>query len=152
MENEMRNPYLGAIYTTKVLGTLLTNWPSKTYLHCSEITGIAFDEDLLFDSFSSETFPHEWKVCSDLITWLEKEGLIRTEGPRGSIFNFGATEITMAAMTAINQVPDPLSSDSQRTLKDTLKDIAKDGSGKLADKIMDKAFFAFITMLEKSVG
>ncbi|EEY49404.1 hypothetical protein VIG_000613 [Vibrio cholerae INDRE 91/1] len=37
-------------------------------------------------------------------------------------------------------------------MKDTLKDIAKSGSGKLADKIMDKAFFAFVTMLEKSAG
>ncbi|ELA8121977.1 hypothetical protein ACE34V_002461 [Vibrio alginolyticus] len=152
MESKMRNPELGAIYTTKILGELLENWPSKTYLHCSAITGIEFDEDSVFDSFEPQSFPKEWKVCSDLVIWLQKEGFIRTEGPRGSVFNFGATEITMAAMTAINQVPDPINPDSRRTLKDTLTDIAKDGSGKLADKIMDKAFFAFVTMLEKSVG
>ncbi|APF69721.1 hypothetical protein ASZ88_03381 [Vibrio cholerae] len=76
-------------------------------------------------------------------------------GPKvlvGVLSVFFSVEITMSAMTALNQVPDPLDPESTRTLKDTLKDIAKSGSGKLADKIMDKAFFAFVTMLEKSAG
>jgi hypothetical protein len=152
MHSEISNPDLGAIYTTKILGILLESWPRQTYLRCSDITGIDFDEESVFDSFSPQSYPKEWEVCSDLITWLEKEGFLRSEGPRGSIFNFGASEITMSAMTALNQVPDPLNPDSTRTLKDTLKDVAKNGSGKLADKIVDQAFFAFVTMLEKASG
>ncbi|OAB89959.1 hypothetical protein AWI44_17505, partial [Vibrio cholerae] len=152
MKDEISNPDLGAIYTTKILGVLLENWPKQTYLCCSEVTGIDFDEESVFDSFSPQPYPKEWEVCRDLIVWLENEGFIRSEGSRGSSFGFFSVEITMSAMTALNQVPDPLDPESTRTLKDTLKDIAKSGSGKLADKIMDKAFFAFVTMLEKSAG
>ena len=149
MTEKMNNSELGAIYTTKILGTLLQNWPEPVHLHCSEVTEIDFDEELLFEG---QSYPSEWDICSNLISWLEKEGFIRTGGLGGTVFSFVSVEITMSAMTAINQVPDPLNPDSTRTLKDTLKDIASNGSGKLADKIMDQAFYAFVTMVEKSMG
>ncbi|EJL6781032.1 hypothetical protein NMS91_003456 [Vibrio cholerae] len=145
MSNEINNPELGAIYTTKILGVLLENWPRKVFLSCSEITGVEFDEDSIFD----KPCPKEWEICSDLIIWLQKEGFIRSDGVRGSIYDFSSAEITMIAMTALNQVPDPLTPGSGRTLRDTLKDIAKNGSGKLADKVIDQAFLALTMLLDK---
>ena len=151
MTTKISNSELGAIYTTKILSLLLQEWPRPMSISCGTITGVEFDEESIFYNTTKATYPREWRICSDLIVWLENENFIRTKGAAGSIFNFSQVEITMLAMTALNQKPDPLDPESSRTLKDTLKDCAKNGALKISEKIMDQAFFAVISAVGKSI-